>query len=149
MAASCLAGSAQAEVTVTPAAKGYDIDIVGQASVGELLDAIAKGGITITGQPPDATITANHFRSASLERALRALLPHAPFVVRFAKNGVPEKIIFLSAAKGEGEGAGGDAGPATGDDPSMEGGSNPDDPGSNFAPDAQQGGQPGTPSPGN
>lgn len=144
----CLAGAAQAEVTVAPAGRGYDIDVAGQVSSAELLSAIATAtGVTITGDPEDATIRDSHFRGTSLERALRALLPHAAFVVSFAKNGAPDRIIFLSAAKGED--AGGNGGQVTGTDPNMEGGTNPDDAASTFSPDAQQDGQPGNPAPGN
>lgn len=92
--------TAWAEVTVAPAARGYDIDITGQASSTELIDAIAAAlGIKVQGYPADSTVTANQLRGASLERALRALLPTARFVVRFNDDDTPEAIIFLSASK--------------------------------------------------
>ena len=35
-------GAALAEVTVTPAARGFDVDVTGQASTTEVLEAIAN-----------------------------------------------------------------------------------------------------------
>jgi len=98
--ASISSGTAWAEITVSPAARGYDIDITDQASSTELIDAIAATlGIKVQGYPADSTVAAGQLRGASLERALRALLPTARFVVRFNDEDSPEAIIFLSAAK--------------------------------------------------
>ena len=95
-----LCGSVAAEVSVAPAGKGYDIDVSGQASTTEVIDAIAAAtGATIQGYPEDGTVADNHIRGASLERALRALLPKAAFVVRFNADDTPAAIIFLSDAK--------------------------------------------------
>lgn len=105
-----LSGSVAAEVNVSPAGKGYDIDVTGQASTTEVLDAIAATtGATIEGYPVDGTIADNRIRGASLERALRALLPKAAFVVRFNADDTPAAIIFLSDSKdATSEGAGPD-----------------------------------------
>lgn len=99
---SCITiGAAQAEVTVVPAARGFDIDVSDQATSTELLDAITSAtGVKIEGAPEDAAIGANHLRSASLERALRTLMPRAGFVVRSRGDGTPEAIIFLSTPLG-------------------------------------------------
>ena len=95
-----LCGSVAAEVNVAPAGKGYDIDVSGQASTTEVIDAIAAAtGATIQGYPEDGTVADNRIRGASLERALRALLPNAAFVVRFNADDTPAAIIFLSDAK--------------------------------------------------
>lgn len=95
-----LCGSVAAEVSVSPAGKGYDIDVSGQVSTTEVLDAIAAAtGATIEGYPEDGAIADNRIRGASLERALRALLPKAAFVVRFDADDTPAAIIFLSDAK--------------------------------------------------
>ena len=143
-----LSGTAPAEVTVAIAPKGYDIDISGQVTTDELLAAIAKAiGVTISGQPTETTVRENHFRSSSLERALRALLPHAAFVVSFAKNGSPEKIIFLSANKTDG--TGGDAGSGAGVNPGMDSGDANPDPGYTGTPDAEPGNPPDNSVPGN
>ena len=105
-----LCGSVAAEVTVSPAGKGYDIDVTGQVSTTEVLDAIAAAtGATIEGYPEDGTVADNRIRGASLERALRALLPKAAFVVRFSEDDTPTAIIFLSDSKGAAP-AGGDPG---------------------------------------
>ena len=65
-----------------------------------MIDAIAAAtGATIQGYPEDGTVADNHIRGASLERALRALLPKAAFVVRFNADDTPAAIIFLSDAK--------------------------------------------------
>lgn len=93
-------GTAWAEITVSPAARGYDIDITDQATSTELIDTIAAAlGIKVQGYPVDSTVGANQLRGASLERALRALLPTARFVVRFNDDDSPEAIIFLSDSK--------------------------------------------------
>lgn len=95
-----LCGSVAAEVSVAPAGKGFDIDVSGQASTTEVIDAIAAAtGATIQGYPEDGTVADNRIRGASLERALRALLPKAAFVVRFNTDDTPAAIIFLSDAK--------------------------------------------------
>ena len=95
-----LCGSVAAEVNVAQAGKGYDIDVSGQASTTEVIDAIAAAtGATIQGYPLDGTVADNRIRGASLERALRALLPKAAFVVRFNADDTPAAIIFLSDAK--------------------------------------------------
>jgi hypothetical protein len=95
-----LCGSVAAEVNVSPAGKGYDIVVSGQASTKEVLDAIAAAtGAIIEGYPEDGTVADNRIRGASLERALRALLPKAAFVVRFDADDTPSVIIFLSNAK--------------------------------------------------
>lgn len=106
-------GTAWAEITVSPAARGYDIDITDQASSTELIDAIAAAlGIKVQDYPADSTVAASQLRGASLERALRALLPTARFVVRFNDDDSPEAIIFLSASK---DGEMGDGLDASGD----------------------------------
>lgn len=95
-----LCGSVAAEVNVSPGGKGYDIDVSGQASTKEVLDAIAAAtGATIEGYPEDGTVADSRIRGASLERALRALLPKAAFVVRFNADDTPAAIIFLSDTK--------------------------------------------------
>jgi hypothetical protein len=95
-----LCGSVAAEVNVAPSGKGYDIDVSGQASTTEVIDAIAAAtGATIQGYPEGGTVADNRIRGASLERALRALLPKAAFVVRFNADDTPAAIIFLSDAK--------------------------------------------------
>ena len=92
--------TAWAEITVSPAARGYDIDITDQASSTELIDAMTAAlGIKVQGYPAESTVAAGQLRGASLERALRSLLPTARFVVRFNDDDSPEAIIFLSAAK--------------------------------------------------
>ncbi|WP_374331777.1 hypothetical protein [Aestuariivirga sp.] len=94
-----LSGTARAEVTVTPAAKGYDIEVSDQATSSELLDAITNAtGVTIKGLPDETTLAANHLRSTTLERAIRMLMPAANFVVRFRPDNTPAQIIFLSAS---------------------------------------------------
>lgn len=99
-----LCGAAAAEITVKPATKGYDIDITGEASASELIEAIASAtGVDIKGKPEDTPVGANHLRNASLERALRVLLPKAPFVVKSDDEDMPTEIIFLSPSqKGDG-----------------------------------------------
>ena len=95
-----LCGPVAAEIIVAPSGKGYDIDITEQASSTEVVDAIADAiGVTVEGYPEEGPIAASHLRSASLERALRALLPKAAFVVRFNEDDTPAAIIFLSAPK--------------------------------------------------
>ena len=111
--ASISSGTAWAEITVSPAARGYDIDITDQASSTELIDAMTAAlGIKVQGYPADSTVAASQLRGASLERALRALLPTARFVVRFNDDDSPEAIIFLSASK---DGEMGDGLDASGD----------------------------------
>lgn len=125
-------GPAVADVTVKPAARGYDIDIAGGTSASELIDAIANAtGVEIKGEPEDATVGPNHLRNASLERALRMLLPKAPFAVRYDADDTPETIVFLSPSEDSADG--GDNGDAMDDGSGME----PDqsDPG---APDMEQ-----------
>ncbi|MEI7599933.1 MAG: hypothetical protein WCJ41_11520 [Aestuariivirga sp.] len=110
-AGAALCGAAAAEVTVKPAAKGYDIDITGNATASELIEAIASAtGVDIKGEPEDTPVGANHLRNASLERALRALLPKAPFVVKSDDEDMPTEIIFLSPSQnGDGTAGGQDA----------------------------------------
>jgi len=92
-------GAALAEVTVTPAAKGYDVDVTGQASTTEVLEAIVGAtGVEIKGTPGDAAVSENHLRGASLERAIRALLPKAGFIVRSDAEGKPAAIIFMAVS---------------------------------------------------
>ena len=99
-AGALLCGAATADVTVKPATKGYDIDITGSASATELIDAIASAtGVDIKGKPEDTPVGANHLRNASLERALRVLLPKAPFVVKSDDEDMPTEIIFLSPSQ--------------------------------------------------
>jgi hypothetical protein len=103
-----MAGSALAGVTVSPAGRGYDIDIDGETSASELLDAIASAsGATVKGQPQDATITTNHLRGTTLERAIRQLLPGAAFTIRFGEDERPDAIIFLSPEDGSSTAEGG------------------------------------------
>lgn len=93
--------TAWAEITVSPAARGYDIDVTDPVSSTELIDAIAAAlEIKVKGYPDESTVAANQLRGASLERALRALLPSARFVVRFNEDDSPAALIFLSAGKG-------------------------------------------------
>lgn len=97
VSAGLLCSPATAEVTVNAAAKGYDIDITGNATASELVDAIVSAtGVEIKGEPEDTTVGSNHLRNASLERALRLLLPKAPFAVRYDSDDMPEAIVFLS-----------------------------------------------------
>lgn len=136
-----LCGTASAGVTVTPAAKGYDIDVSDQASSSELLDAISTAtGVAIKGLPDETTLATNHLRSTTIERALRMLMPGTNFVVRFGPDNAPEQIIFLAASP-DGNGAGnGESGadestvpdlqdPST-DGGDMQGGGSDDDPSS-------------------
>lgn len=122
------AAPAYAQVTVTPAAKGYDIDIENQISAAELIDALAAAtGANVKGQPQEATINPNHLRGASLERALRLLLPGAAFTLGFNADGKPTSIIFLSSPAQEpapSEESDGMAPPM--DDPTAIDGSSPD-----------------------
>lgn len=115
---------ARAEVTVTPVAKGYDVDVIGQASSAEVLEAIAGAtGVEIKGTPGDTTVNESHLRSASLERAIRALLPRAGFVVSSDAEGKPVSIIFMAVS--------GDGGAPPPGDPTMpdaQDGSVPDQP---------------------
>ena len=106
-----LCGTAAAEVTVKPASKGYDIDITGDTTAAELIEAIASAtGADIKGEPENTAVGVNHLRNASLERALRALLPKAPFVVKSDHDDMPTEIIFLSPSQMGGDPAdGGDA----------------------------------------
>ena len=106
-----LCGTAAAEVTVKPASKGYDIDITGDATAAELIEAIASAtGADIKGEPENTAVGVNHLRNASLERALRALLPKAPFAVKSDDDDMPTEIIFLSPSQMGGDPAdGGDA----------------------------------------
>ena len=111
--AATLCGTAVADVKIAPAAQGYDIDIDGDTSATDLIEAIAAAtGVEIKGEPEDVAIGANHLRNTSLERALRKLLPKAPFAVRFDSDETPEEIIFLSPAE-DGGGADGGAGDTT------------------------------------
>jgi hypothetical protein len=127
--AAALCGPAAAGVTVTPAAKGYDIDIDGQASASELIEAIAGAtGVEIKGQPEDATVGPNHLRNTSLERALRQLLPKAPFAIRFDADDTPETIIFLSPSQ-EGATADGSDGAGESDETDGSDGGDGTDPG--------------------
>lgn len=104
-----LSGTAMADVTVKPAAKGYDIDITGDATASDLIDAIASAtGVDIKGAPEDTPVGTNHLRNASLERSLRVLLPKAPFVVKSDEDGLPAEIIFLSPQTGSDPGDGAD-----------------------------------------
>lgn len=106
-------GAALAEVTVTPAARGFDVDVTGQASTTEVLDAIANAtGVEIKGTPGDAAVGENHLRGASLERAIGVLLPKAGFIVRSDADGKPVAIIFMAAP--DAGGAPPDGGPAMG-----------------------------------
>lgn len=92
-------GPARADVMVTQTPKGYDIDVVGPASTSEVLDAIANvTGVEIKGTPGDSAVNESHLRSASLERAIRTLLPHAGFVVSSDADGKPTAIIFMAAS---------------------------------------------------
>lgn len=94
---------ALAEVTVKPAAKGYDIDVTEEASASDVVDAIVEAtGVDIKGEPDDTSVPVNHLRNVSLERALRILLPHVPFAVRFDADDTPQTIIFMATAKGDG-----------------------------------------------
>lgn len=91
--------AALAEVTVTPIARGYNVDVTGQASTTELLEAIAGvTGVEIKGTPGDAAVGENHLRGASLERTIRALLPKAGFIIRSDAEGKPLAIIFMPAS---------------------------------------------------
>lgn len=95
--AAMLAPPASAEVTISPAASGYDIDITGPVSSSELIDVIsAATGIAVKNRPKDTTINTNHLRSTSLDRALRKLLPGTAFTIRSGDEGAPAMIIFLS-----------------------------------------------------
>ena len=107
-----LCAPAMAAVTVTPATKGYDIDVTGPSSASEVIDAIAGAtGVVIKGEPEDATVGTNHLRNTSLERALRVLLPGAPFAVRFGEDDMPEEIIFLAPSQDGGDTANDGGGP--------------------------------------
>lgn len=98
-----LSATALAEVTIEPASKGYDIDVTDNASSTELLDAITEAtGATIKGRPDEVTLSANHLKGTSLERAIRMLIPGTNFVVRLGPDGAPAQIIFLSASPGDG-----------------------------------------------
>jgi hypothetical protein len=129
MLATVLSSPARADVTVTPVAKGYDIDVSDQASSAELLDAITTAtGVTLRGLPDETTLSANHLRATSLERAIRMLMPGVNFTVRFGPDNAPAQIIFLSGSPAEdGTSNGGAAGTddsTTPDlqDPSTDGG---------------------------
>lgn len=101
-----LPGTAWAEVTVKPAARGYDIDITEEATSSDLIDAIAEAtGANVKGEPEDASLAPNHLRSTSLERAIRMLIPGAKFAVRFNDDDSPAEIIFLASGV-DGDGAG-------------------------------------------
>jgi len=92
-------GAALAEVTVTPAARGFDVDVTGQASTTEVLEAIANAtGVEIKGTPGDAAVGENHLRGTSLERAIGVLLPKAGFIVRSDAEGKPAAIIFMAVS---------------------------------------------------
>lgn len=94
-----ISGPAVAEITISPAARGYDIDITGQTSSAALIDALAGAiGAKVEGYPPDSPVASGHLRNASIERALRTLLPTARFIVRFDADDTPAAIIFLSSA---------------------------------------------------
>lgn len=95
-----LSGTASAGITISPAARGYDIDITEQTSSTALIDALAgAAAVKVEGYPAESPVAASHLRNASLERALRALLPSARFVVRFNADDTPAAIIFLSSAE--------------------------------------------------
>lgn len=119
--AAALCGPAAATIKIAPAEKGYDFDIDAQTTASELIDAIASAtGVDIKGEPQDTTVGPNHLRNTSLERALRKLLPKAPFAVRFDADDTPEAIIFLTPSEGGGGANGSDGAdsPDTGDDSS-------------------------------
>lgn len=106
-----ISGTARAEITVSPVARGYDIDITEQTSSTALIDALSAAiGVTVAGYPPEKTIAKGQLRGASLERAVRALLPQARFVVRFNADNTPSTIIFLSTGQGEDSDMDGDTG---------------------------------------
>lgn len=108
--AAALCESAWSAVKVTPAAQGYDIDIDSPTSASELVDAIAAAtGVEVKGEPEDVSVGPNHLRNTTLERALRKLMPKAPFAVRFDSDDTPEEIIFLSPSQ-DGSGMGGSDG---------------------------------------
>lgn len=95
-----LSGAAWAEITISPATRGYDIDITDPTSSTALIDALAgAAGVKVGGYPADSPVATSHLRNASLERALRALLPTARFVVRFNSDDTPAEIIFLTSAE--------------------------------------------------
>lgn len=94
-----LSGAASAEITITPATRGYDIDITEPTSSTALIDALAgAASLKVRGYPVEGPVAASQMRNASLERALRALVPTARFVVRFNADDTPAEIIFLSSA---------------------------------------------------
>lgn len=104
-----LSDAAHAEITVSPVARGYDIAITEQTSSTALIDSMAAAlGVTVQGYPADSTVSKTQIRGASLERALRALLPEARFVVRFNDDDTPAAIIFLSSGEGGGAEVDGD-----------------------------------------
>lgn len=113
-----LCGPALASVKVTPAQNGYDIDIDGEANATEVIEAIASAtGVEIKGQPEDTAVGPDHLRNTSLERAIRKLLPKAPFAVRFDADDTPEAIIFLSPSQdGGADGSDGEDNSDSGDD---------------------------------
>lgn len=98
--------AARADVTVTAAGSGYDIEVSGQATSADVIAAIAAATrATASGTPDTTPVLPNHLAGASLVRALRVLLPHAPFVIRYRKDGTPEAIILLTPVKSAGAAA--------------------------------------------
>lgn len=139
-----MAGPASAEVSIVPDASGYDIEISGQASPGELLDAIASAtGVSVKGQPEDATLTANKLHGVSMERALRKLLPGSAFAVRYGDDGRPTALIFLTSDTTDGSApSDGDVSTQGMDDPTTTDG----DARGDAPPDGSDGGDPNQPS---
>lgn len=113
-----LSGAALASVKVTPTESGYDIDIDGEASASEVIDAIASAaGVEIKGQPEETAVAPNNLRNTSIERALRKLFPTAHFAVRFDADDTPEAIIFLSPSQDSSGTDGDDGSDPSGDSP--------------------------------
>jgi hypothetical protein len=117
-----------ADVTVTPADKGYDIAITDQASASDLLDAIASAtGASVKGEPGDDDINPTRLTGVSLERALRGLLPKSAFAIRYGADGSPAMIIFLTQKDGAAAGADDGSSPDMQDGAGQDSGS-PDQP---------------------
>ena len=107
MGVAALFTPARADVTVTPATKGYDIAITDQASASDVLDAITSAtGVAVKGEPGDDAVNPTRLTGVSLERALRGLLPKAAFAIRYGADGAPAMIIFLTPKDGAAAGAG-------------------------------------------
>ena len=71
MGVAALFTPARADVTVTPATKGYDIAITDQASASDVLDAITSAtGVAVKGEPGDDAVNPTRLTGVSLERAL-------------------------------------------------------------------------------